>query len=79
MKSMTCKQLGGACDERFSGNTFDEMAEKSKAHGAKMFELQDEAHFEAMHAVMAMMEEPEKMRAWLDAKRAEFDALPDDE
>jgi hypothetical protein len=32
-----------------------------------------------MHAVMAMMEEPEKMRAWLDAKRAEFDALPDDE
>ena len=78
MKTMTCKQLGGACDEKFSGETFDEMAEKSKAHGVKMFEKQDPAHFAAMHEVMAMMEEPEKMRAWLDAKRAEFDALPND-
>lgn len=76
---MTCKQLGGACDEKFSGATFEEMSAKSKAHGAKMFELQDEAHFEAMHKVMAMMEQPEKMREWLDAKKAEFDALPEDQ
>ena len=78
MKTMTCKQLGGACDEKFSGETFDEMAEKSKAHGAKMFEQNDEPHFKAMHTVMEMMQEPEKMKAWLAAKRAEFDALPED-
>ena len=30
MKTMTCKQLGGACDKEFHGNTFEEMAEQSK-------------------------------------------------
>lgn len=30
MKSMICKQLGGACDLEFHANTFEEMAELSK-------------------------------------------------
>jgi hypothetical protein len=30
MKTMTCKQLGGACDQAFHAETFEEMAEKSK-------------------------------------------------
>ncbi len=30
MKTMTCKQLGGACDKEFQANTFEEMAELSK-------------------------------------------------
>jgi len=75
---MTCKQLGGACDEKFSGETFEEISLKSKAHAEKMFEKQDMGHFEAMKDIMTLMQEPEKMRAWLDAKRAEFDALADD-
>ncbi|MDX1365470.1 MAG: DUF1059 domain-containing protein, partial [Arenibacter latericius] len=40
---MTCKQLGGACDLEFHGNTFDEIAEKSKQHGMEMFQKNDEA------------------------------------
>jgi hypothetical protein len=27
MKTMTCKQLGGACDTLFHANSFEEMAE----------------------------------------------------
>ena len=27
MKTMTCKQLGGACDEKFSAETFEKIAE----------------------------------------------------
>ena len=38
MKTMTCKQLGGACDKEFHANTFDEMAEMSKTHGMEMFQ-----------------------------------------
>lgn len=38
MKTMTCKQLGGACGLAFHANTFDEMAELSKNHGMEMFQ-----------------------------------------
>ena len=44
MKSMTCKQLGGACDKVFRANTFEEMADMSKKHGMEMFQKKDEKH-----------------------------------
>jgi len=37
MKTMTCNQLGGACDKEFQANTFEEMAEMSKKHGMEMY------------------------------------------
>ncbi len=30
MKTMTCKQLGGACDEQFKAETFEQIAELRK-------------------------------------------------
>jgi len=48
MKTMTCKQMGGACDETFSAETFEEMAELSKQHGMEMFQKGDEAHLKIM-------------------------------
>ena len=36
MKSMSCKQLGGACDLEFRASTFEEMAELGKKHGMEM-------------------------------------------
>ena len=41
MKTMTCKQLGGACDKEFHANSFEEMAELSKRHGMEMFQKGD--------------------------------------
>ena len=38
MKTMTCSQLGGACDKEFQAETFEEMAELSKQHGMEMFQ-----------------------------------------
>ena len=38
MKTMSCKQLGGACDKLFSADTFDEIATMSQNHGKEMFE-----------------------------------------
>ena len=75
LKTMTCNQLGGACDKEFSANTFDEMMELVKAHGMEMFQTGDAAHFEAMAKVQAMMQSPEDMQAWLAEKRKEFQAL----
>lgn len=75
MKTMTCKQLGGACDLEFHAETFDEMAKLSQAHGKDMHEKQDAAHLEAMQAMHTLMKDPKDMQKWFESKRAEFDAL----
>lgn len=77
MKTMTCLQLGGACDMEFQAETFDEIAELSKQHGMEMFQKQDAQHLEAMARIQALMQEPEKMQQWFDEKRKEFEALAD--
>jgi len=77
MKTMTCRQLGGACDEEFHANSFDEIAGMSKQHGMKMFQKKDAAHLEAMNSMQALMKRPEAMKEWFESKRKEFDALPD--
>ena len=48
MKTMTCKDLAGACDAEFHAETFDEMAELSKKHGMEVLEQGDQSHIEAM-------------------------------
>ncbi len=78
MKTMTCKQLGGACDEKFSANTFEEMSAMAQKHGMEMFQKGDQAHLAAIQEVQKLMQDPEAMSKWMDEKRKEFDALPDD-
>ena len=75
---MTCKQLGGACDEKFHAETFKEMAELSKQHGMEMFKKQDEGHMKAMKDMMALIQDPEAMKKWMQGKIEIFDALPED-
>ena len=79
MKTMTCNQLGGACDMEFHANTFDEISDMSKQHGMEMFQKNDEAHLQAMHKMRELMQSPDSnnMQEWLKTKRAEFNALPD--
>ena len=76
MKTMTCKQLGGACDKEFNANTFEEMAEMSKKHGMEMFQKGDEAHLKAMNEMQEIMQSPDAMSEWFENKRSEFNALP---
>jgi hypothetical protein len=77
MKTMTCKQLGGACDLAFNASTFDEMASQSQQHGKEMMEQQDPEHLAAMAEMMEMMKDPAAMEAWMQSKKAEFDSLPE--
>ena len=79
MKTMTCKQLGGACELAFHASSFDEIAAQSKQHGMEMFNRGDQPHLEAMTAMKKMMQSPADMQAWLEAKRKEFEALPEDQ
>lgn len=78
MKTMTCKQLGGACDIKFKANSFDEIVGMSKTHGIEMIQKGDEAHLKAMNKMKIMMEQPQKMQEWFENKRQEFEYLPVD-
>ncbi len=75
MKAMTCKQLGGACDEVFHANSFEEIAEMSKKHGMEMFQQGDEEHLKVMDKMKDLMKNPDAMKEWFETKRKEFDAL----
>jgi len=78
MKSMTCDQLGGACEKIFRAETFDEIVELSKNHGTEMFKNGDPAHLKAMDTIKNLMQDPKAMQIWFEDKRKEFESLPDD-
>ena len=59
----------------FSGNTFEELANQSKAHGKEMFDQKDAAHLLAMAAMQGLMQKPNAMQEWF---MQEFDALPEE-
>ncbi len=63
MKQLTCRELGGACDEVITGDTAEEMAENSKNHGMLMMQQNDVAHLEALEKMQHMS--PEDMNAFM--------------
>ena len=78
MKTMTCLQLGGACEMEFHAATFEEMASLSRGHAMEMMQKQDAAHLEAMKTMGELMQNPEAMKAWMVGKQKQFDDLPDE-
>lgn len=77
MKTMTCRQLGGACEMEFHASTFEAMASQSKRHGMEMMQKGDEPHLAAMNEMQGRMKSPEAMNSWFEGKRKEFEALPE--
>ncbi len=78
MKTMTCKDLAGACDAEFHAETFDEMAEMSKKHGMEMLEQGDQAHIQAMEKMKKLMGDPEAMKEWFETVQKMFESLSED-
>ncbi len=78
MKTMTCKQLGGACDIMFQAETFGEMSELSMQHGMEMMQANDATHMKAIVNMKEIMQNPATMGQWFAERKAEFDALDDD-
>ena len=77
MKSITCNELGGACDKVFQANTFDEIVTMSKQHGMDMFLRGDKGHLEAISKLRVLMQSADGMTAWMDDKRKLFEARAD--
>jgi len=77
MKSMTCRDLGGACDYVFRAATFEEIGRLSMAHGKEMAAKNDQPHLDAMTAMGPVMADPQLMSKWLAEKQAAFDNSPE--
>ena len=70
---MTCNQLGGACNQEFTADTFEAIAALSQEHGKAMFAMNEAAHMAAMSQMMELMKTG-GMESWMAARRAEFEA-----
>ncbi len=66
-KTFTCKELGGICDEKFSGETFMDVVNKGMGHM-----MSDAAHKEK---IMNMEQSTgETKEQWMERMQKEFDA-----
>ena len=75
MKKATCKDMRGACDMEFTGETPEEMGEKCKAHVMELVQAGDADHKAAIDAMMQLTKE-DQMK-WYEEFRAGFDSLQD--
>jgi len=78
MKTMTCKQLGGACDLEFHAETFEQMAMLSKNHGMEMLNQNDQVHMAAMEKMKNLMIDSDAISKWMEETKNVFDGLDQD-
>ena len=71
MKTMTCAQMGGMCEEKITASTSDEMLSKGMAH-------LEATHPEMAASVKEMPKEDPKMVAWMEKFQHDWAETPDD-
>ena len=77
MKTMTCRQLGGACDLELTGSTADEVIKAQDRHLKELVARGDETHRSAAEQMRGRWKNPLKGMGWyLDTRKA-FAALPE--
>jgi len=77
METMTCRQLGGACDLELSADTADELIKAQDKHLREAVAAGDATHESALKDMKGRWKHPVKGMGWYkDTKRA-FAALPE--
>lgn len=78
MKTMTCKQLGGPCDEKFQANTADEIIKAQDKHLKEIVAGGDETHKNALEMMQGRWRNPIKGMGWYMQTKKDFASLPED-
>jgi predicted small metal-binding protein len=78
MKTMTCRQLGGACDLALSGENADEVIKAQDKHLRDVVASGDEAHRGALKDMKGRWKHPISGMTWYRNAKRDFSALPDD-
>jgi hypothetical protein len=78
MKTMTCRQLGGACGLRLTGETADDVIQAQDKHLREAFAAGDTAHEPALKDMKGRWMHPIKGMGWYKDTKKAFAALPED-
>ena len=78
MKTMTCQQLGGACDLPLRGSTADEVIKAQDKHLKEAVAAGDTAHAQALDEMKGRWKHPIKGMGWYKNTKREFAELPED-
>jgi hypothetical protein len=71
MGTMTCREMGGACEVAHSGSTADEVI---KAQDRHLRDVGDSAHEEALQAMKGRWRNPVKGMGWYRQVKRDFAA-----
>jgi len=74
MKRITCRDLGGACDEVIKGNSFDEVGNNCRTHVMEHIKKGDRAHQAAVAAMQKAS--PEEQKAMMAGFKKKYDEAP---
>jgi hypothetical protein len=77
MKTMTCRQLGGPCDEAHRGDSADDVIKLQDAHLKERSAAGDAAHAPAAADMKARWRRPIAGMKWYKTAKSDFAALPD--
>jgi predicted small metal-binding protein len=77
MKTMTCRQLGGACDLQLRGDTADEVIKAQDKHLRDAVAAGDTAHEPALNEMKGRWKHPIKGMGWYKNTKREFAELPE--
>ena len=78
MKTMTCRQMGGPCDQAFSGETADDVINAQDQHLKDAVAAGDAAHEPALKDMKGRWKHPIKGMGWYKDTKREFAELPED-
>jgi predicted small metal-binding protein len=78
MKTMTCRQLGGACDLALSADTADEVIKAQDRHLREAVASGDTTHEPALKDMKGRWKNPLKGMGWYRDTKKSFASLPDD-
>ena len=78
MKTMTCRQLGGACELQLRGETADEVIKAQDEHLKESVAAGDTTHEQALKEMKGRWKNPLKGMGWYKNTKREFAELPED-
>lgn len=78
MKTMTCKQLGGACELAHCGNDANEIIHAHDSHLREAVAAGHVDHEPALRAMKGRWRRPISGMQWYRTVQRDFAALPDD-
>jgi predicted small metal-binding protein len=78
MKTMTCQDLGGACDLALRGESADEIIKAQDRHLKDAATGGDAAHESAHREMQGRWKHPKKSLDWYTATKKAFAQLPED-